>query len=157
MSIYIYTFARPQRHLKSQRHSSTSRKPVPVVSLPFAHIRNSELSSATFSIVKTSTPAKMKSIISFGAIIISSLAIASPIPPPCPAACPEVFTLKIATPGHNYTGLSIINSGLSTYLTTNPLFGTDYVARFYRNDTTHLYATGFNTSYMGKTQTPPYQ
>jgi len=95
-------------------------------------------------------------IISVGVLLLSTLAEASPILPRN-ASCPEIFALKISTPGHNYTGLNIISSGQSTYLALAEPIAADTTARFYRNDTTHLYATGFNTSYMGRTQKPPYQ
>ncbi|KAG9243746.1 hypothetical protein BJ878DRAFT_509297 [Calycina marina] len=102
----------------------------------------------------------MHTIFALSALFFSSIASASPHPITKRAAsCPQIFSLNISTPGHTFSGLPIIQSGRSTYLTTTPLIAEDgdTLARFYRNDSTHLYATGFNTDYMGQHQTPPYQ
>lgn len=71
------------------------------------------------------------------------------------ALCPS-FTLTAHAPGKEWNGQKIIQSGRSTYLSTAAPTAPDAIATFFRNDTTHLYATNFNISYMSEHETPPF-
>lgn len=103
-------------------------------------------------------PPKMKLSILIANLLLSTLTLSSPLPVKRHnSSCPQIFALTVSTPNTTFTNLSIIQSGRSTYLSKTAPTAPDTLARFYRNDTTHLYATGFNTSYLSTKQTPPYQ
>lgn len=83
------------------------------------------------------------------------LALALLSKPISSALCPS-FTLTADAPGEEWDGQQIIQSGRSTYLSNEAPIAPDAIATFFRNDTTHLYATSFNVSYMSEHETGPF-
>jgi len=71
------------------------------------------------------------------------------------ALCPS-FTLTADAPGFEYDGYHLIQSGRSTYLASNAPTYPDAIPTFFLNDTTHLYATNMNVSYMEEFETGPF-
>lgn len=80
----------------------------------------------------------------------------------------QIFELRVLTPFLPYSNYTLLASGSSLYLYDLANLGPiapgnttthDRIARFYRNDTTHLYATGFDLFYAPARVhwMPPYE